>query len=492
MKNTILFALLAFNIAVCAQPCKEIIGYYPNWQWYDRSKLVNPTSINYNKYSIINYCFFKPETNGTITNTDSWADENLLQGQINWSTTPVSYYPNTSIIERAHNAGTKVMVSIGGWTLSDNFPSIAASSTKRTTFASECNRLIRFYNFDGIDIDWEYPGFVEHSGTTADKQNFTLLMQEIKDSLTALGNARGKTYLLSSCFSADPAKAQDIEWQNIVPILDMINVMSYDFFGAFDCIANHNSPLFAPTSGNPNFNLDACFKMLTQNYNVPSNKINLGVAFYGRSQMGASALHQTTNCTANTSLFAVDEGTPLYYNTLANISQFDSYWDSNAQVPYLLGKTGTAAQGTFVSYDNTVSIGLKAQYVKDNNARGVIIWEITGDYIESGAGTGIVQSTPLVDTLNQVFCSSSVGINQSNKETTFSIFPNPSNDKITVRSNDSYSSYYTINTILGKEIANGKVDSEECRIDISDLSAGVYFLNLLHNNKWESLKLIRQ
>jgi chitinase len=65
-----------------------------------------------------------------ISNTDAWADENLLQGQINWSTTPVSYYPNTSIIDLAHNAGTKVMVSIGGWTLSDNFPTIAASCNK--------------------------------------------------------------------------------------------------------------------------------------------------------------------------------------------------------------------------------------------------------------------------------------------------------------------------------------------------------------------------
>ena len=73
------------------------------------------------------------------------------------------------------------MVSIGGWTLSDNFPTIAASASKRALFASECNRLLKFYKFDGIDIDWEYPGYAAHSGTTNDKQNFTLLMQQIKD-----------------------------------------------------------------------------------------------------------------------------------------------------------------------------------------------------------------------------------------------------------------------------------------------------------------------
>jgi chitinase len=130
-KDFTFFTLLnVFLNHIKAQTCKEVIGYYPNWQWYDRAKLVKSSTIAYSKYSIINYSFFKPEASGLISNTDAWADENLLQGQINWSTTPVSYYPNTSIIDLAHNAGTKVMVSIGGWTLSDNFPTIAASASK--------------------------------------------------------------------------------------------------------------------------------------------------------------------------------------------------------------------------------------------------------------------------------------------------------------------------------------------------------------------------
>lgn len=180
MKNLFLLTFIFINIIkIPAQTCKEIIGYYPNWQWYDRSNLVKPKTIAYKKYTIINYCFFKPEATGLISNTDVWADENLLQGQINSSTTPYTYYPNTSIIDLAHNAGTKVMVSIGGWTFSDNFSIIAASSAKRALFASECNRLLKFYKFDGIDLDWEYPGYAPHSGTTNDKQNFTLLIQEI-------------------------------------------------------------------------------------------------------------------------------------------------------------------------------------------------------------------------------------------------------------------------------------------------------------------------
>lgn len=276
-------------------------------------------------------------------------------------------------------------------------------------FASECNRLLKFYNFDGIDIDWEYPGYTAHSGTIADKANFTILMQQIRDSITTLGIQTGKTYKLSACFGASAAHASNIEWNNVVPILDMINVMSYDFFGAWDCNANHNSPLYAPVSGDPSFNLNSAFNLLTSGYGVPAAKINLGVAFYGRSQTAATALHAATSCAEDVATFVDDLGTPLYYNIVSKMPLFNQYWDNTAKVPYLLGKPTLSAAGTFVSFDNKISIGEKAQFVKNNNARGVIIWELTGDYIETFPGSGIVGSTPLIDTLNQVFCASVIG-----------------------------------------------------------------------------------
>lgn len=489
MKKIIaLCALQLFNISLIAQSCKEVVGYYPNWQWYDRNKLVNPQSLFYSKYSFINYCFFKPETNGDISNTDSWADENLLQGQINWSTTPYSYYPNTSVIDLAHQSSCKVMVSVGGWTLSDNFPTIAASSSLRTHFASECCRLIRFYHFDGIDIDWEYPGFTEHSGTTSDKQNFTLLLQEIRDSINSQGLADGKNYYLSACFSADPMKAQDIEWNNVSQILDMINVMTYDFFGAWDCLANHNSPLFAPTSGDPSFNINSAFQMLTTTHAVDPGKINLGVAFYGRSQMGATGLHQATNCTANTALFSEDDGTPLYYNVMKNMASFDRYWDSDAAVPYLLGISGGNADGTFVSYDDGVSVAKKAQYVKDNNARGVIIWEITGDYMETSVGSGIVAGTPLLDTINYVFCNSTSSL-KGLEETLPKLFPNPCTTTFTIYY-DRNEAEIKIYDALGR--LQKETETTNGIVNVSEFSPGIYQVQVISGSHSFNVKLVKE
>ncbi len=481
----IVFSLFASKLE--AQPCREVIAYFPNWQWYDRDKVVNPASINYEKYTIINYSFFNPQANGDIQLTDPWADENLLQGEINWSTNPVSYYPNTSIIERAHNAGVKVLAAIGGWTLSNNFPALASDSLTRAHFASECNRLISFYGFDGIDIDWEYPGFEPHGGTAADKENFTLLMQAIRDSIDALGLQLGKTHLLTACFGVSEAHAANIEWGNLIDILDYFNIMSYDYFGTWDCKANHNAPLYAPAEGDPTFNLHATSSMLMNVYQVPPSKINLGVAFYGRSQTGASQLHASTNCNSDQIVFSADEGTPLYYNTLLKAHLFDSYWDSIAKVPYMLGKAGSDADGTFLSFDNEASIAYKAQYIIDNQMAGAIIWELTGDYIESSPGSGIISGTPLADTLNSVFCHTPVSIHsdnlsESSEALRIKLYPNPTQDNLnlSVWNKKTNKILVSITSIYGQVVFQEQLDTSgnevNFNLSINQLAAGTYFL----------------
>ena len=59
------------------------------------------------------------------------------------------------ILSLAQSVGVEVMPSIGGWTLSDNFPTVARSEETRRHFAAQCVKLIEEYGFDGIDIDWE-------------------------------------------------------------------------------------------------------------------------------------------------------------------------------------------------------------------------------------------------------------------------------------------------------------------------------------------------
>ena len=156
---------------------KTVIGYYASWQWYDRDKFADPSRIDFSKYDRINYAFFQPCPLGNLYGTDEWADPQLLWGPKVWSPTaestercswdppatkggPVQYncahYAGGGILDRAHAVGVEVWPSIGGWTLSDNFPGIAADPSRRRRFARQCREIIEAYGFDGIDIDWEY------------------------------------------------------------------------------------------------------------------------------------------------------------------------------------------------------------------------------------------------------------------------------------------------------------------------------------------------
>ncbi|MFM9986814.1 MAG: glycoside hydrolase family 18 protein [Flavobacteriales bacterium] len=397
MKFYFLPVLLLLSFQFFAQsPCKEMVGYYPNWQWYDRAALVNPMTIDYSKYTVLNYSFFAPQTDGSLLSTDTWADENLLLGPMNWQLNEHDF--SLSLPYQCEVNDVKLLASLGGWTLSTNFPGIASDPAKRAHFADHCTNLITDFSFDGIDIDWEYPA------NQTEKENFTLLLSEIRDSLDVLSISTGEEYLVTAAFSASSVSMQNIDWNAVTEILDFINLMSYDFFGTWDPICNHNSPLFAPIQGDPSFNCAAAVTTLTNVHGVDPSKINLGIPFYGRSFKTTSApdlFAPVQGNSADNITFAADEGTPLYYNIVLNENLFESHWDNNAQVPYLNGINGLQ---TFVSYDDTLSVALKAQYILDQNLRGAIVWEITGDYIETSPGSGIVASTPLADKVNEVFC----------------------------------------------------------------------------------------
>ncbi|HBS85901.1 MAG: hypothetical protein A2W91_08900 [Bacteroidetes bacterium GWF2_38_335] len=468
-KLLIIFIFTLYFSGILAQTvtCKQVIGYYPNWQWYDRAKLVNPESIMYEKYTIINYAFFSPQTDGSIDQTDTWADDNLLLGEPIWYPTEGHDF-TTSIIYLAHAENCKVMASVGGWTLSNNFPAITADPAKREIFISDCIALIDSFQFDGIDIDWEYPGFAEHSGTTADKANFTVLMQELRNALNEHETLTGDEYMLTACFSADPLKMENIEYSNLIDILDYFNMMTYDFSGTYDAIANHNSPLFAPAQGDPEWNLDRTFYNVTTVHGVPADKVNLGVAFYGRSMTGCSGLFGSHSGSANTVLFAADEGTPLYFNILANIDQFTYNWDDQAKVPYLTN----GPDNTFVTYDNEESVRLKGEYITENEAAGAIIWEITGDYVETTPGSGVIGSTPLIDALNEGLCTE-VGINNPTESEIKPLIYASSNSEINVLV-AMEKSRLTVYTINGVKVYDNKLKKGLNKIILQNQKPGVF------------------
>lgn len=397
----ILFPVFIFMEAP-AQPCREVVGYYASWKWYKRNKLVNPESIRYSNYTIINYAFFKPEDDGSIVSGDAFADATLLLGKEISINGKGQRDVTTSLPYCAHRNGVKVVASIGGYTWSKPFSQIAADKVKRKRFAECCALLVKKYNLDGIDIDWEFPGNLKQGGNSADKENFSLLLIEIRKALDA---SSGQNHLLlTTAIGPAPEHLAMISWKDVVPVLDLIHIMTYNYHGAWEKTTNHNAPLYK-TSGNKAYNIDYTISLLLNTWQVPASKITMGLAFYGRTATtpAAPVLHGISNGSADKTTFNEERGTPSYYSILLKSKLYDSSYDEISKVPYLTGKNGLCS---FVSYDNEQSIREKAVYAVAKNLGGVVIWDVSGDYIETYPGSGVVSQTPLCAAIGDVFCRS--------------------------------------------------------------------------------------
>jgi chitinase len=385
-----LFVISYLSLGAMAQR-KEIVGYYPSWKWNRQHWLLTPDKIPYEKLTIINYAFFVPSADGKkIAGKDPVGDQLLLQGVKDKKTG--KFLPHTGLVDLAHQHDIKVMISLGGWEDSDNFPEVAASESTRRAFAHSCIDLIEQYGFDGIDIDWEFPCLADHKGSPNDKENYTKLLKSTRDSLDAYGKQTGRKYLLTAALPATRVGAQNFEMEKVATLLDMLNIMTYDLNGEWDAFSGHNAPLYPPRTDDSLRNIDAALRLYTVTYKVPASKVNLGVPFYAHTYRDCTALY-TSHKGADVEHFST-QGC-FYYDIVKSLDKFTRHWDDRAKAPYLINTSWK----TLVSYDDEESIGYKARYVVDNNACGLIIWEITGDYLENG-------ETPLLDTIYSTFMNS--------------------------------------------------------------------------------------
>ncbi|HVX00920.1 MAG TPA: glycoside hydrolase family 18 protein, partial [Candidatus Babeliaceae bacterium] len=311
---------------------------------------------------------------------DPWSD---IEYRTDWNSN-AQYWGNFKQFQelKSRYPHLKTLVSFGGWTLSDHFSDIAAKDSRRKKFAKLCINFAKKYGFDGIDIDWEYPGFEKHKGKPEDKQNFTLLLKELHD----LAKAQTPKLLLTIAAPAGHKNIDNMEVEKIHNYLDFINLMGYDFHGPWegeqDTVTNHNAPLVSPQYGDPKF----CVKFAVEYYlkkGVPANKLVLGMPLYGRSYAGVDSskvevpglpglYRPYTEPGEGTT--AEEKGMVLISDIKNNLLYtYKRYWDPLTKVPYLFNNQ------EFISYDDEESLAIKAEYAKSKGLKGVMVWELEND-----------------------------------------------------------------------------------------------------------------
>jgi len=377
-----LLAAAALSGAHAQQSRRDVVGYYPSWKVRADAPLFAPERIPFGRLTLLNYAFFSPLPDGTIRGRDSAGDAIALR----------TGGAGASLTALAHRHGVRVLLSIGGWEDSGNFPAVAADSLLAFRFAAACARAVREFGFDGIDIDWEFPGFAEHNGTPADGANYVRLLGTLRRTLDAEGRRDRRHLLLSAALPADSGRAEGMRIREAAPLLDFLNVMTYDMYGPWDPQAYHNAPLFAGPGADNARTVDGAFRLYSTVFGIPARKINLGVPFYGHTFTGCTELNGPHG-PSDTAHFPA--GGATFSAITARMTGFTKHWDDRACVPYLT----SPAWDMLVSYDDPESAADKARYVVDRGARGLIIWEITGDCLPDG-------THPLLDAIDGVFHSS--------------------------------------------------------------------------------------
>ncbi|WP_460920648.1 glycosyl hydrolase family 18 protein [Salinarchaeum chitinilyticum] len=378
----------------------RIVGYWMQWAQYDREYV--PADIPTDQVTHLQYAFMAPEPDGTISGLGGTSAQKYLF--------PQSWHDVTTFGDISANTDVTCLISIGGWSDSENFSDVALNESSRQKFADECVRIVREAGVDGVDIDWEYPGGGGHPDNTVregDQERFTKLIQACRDALDAAGAEDGKDYKLTAAVVADPAKAQGLEHGTLSNLFDFVSVMTFDMRGGFSDYTGHASPLFQnpndPSSKADTYNVDHAMSWWVDQGWDPG-QLNMATPFYGRSfasvQPPSGGLGNGTDDGLFQNFTGTGEGS---FPPDTSSSGIYDYWDlSTVGTARATSQVDLSSSAWTTSYDDTAnaawsynqddslmishptpdSVATRASWLAGTDYGGTMIWALSHDSVE--------------------------------------------------------------------------------------------------------------
>jgi chitinase len=338
-----------------------VTAYYAGWmqgnQW---SHHLTPEGIDFQAITHIVHFSLLPNADGTLNDLGNGLDRSNAR----------------ALTRAAHAAGKKAIVCVGGWNTEEGFAS-ATHPGVRSTFIRNLLELVRTRAYDGIDIDWEPVSERYHD--------------QYVDFITELQRAIEGTHqglLLTAACMGDPSL-----FARIHPLLDQLNIMTYDFSGAWPgWLTWHNSAVYSggvtfPGTGAPLPSVhDRVLTFLAAG--IPAAKLGIGIDFYGYVWTGGTGTPTGGVTEPRQSWDAAPwvKDNVAYYQIMDSLFKPHIYrWDAEAQAAYLSIDNPGSANDRFVSYDDESSCRSKIAYVRQYGLGGVIIWELGGGWRPGGS-----------------------------------------------------------------------------------------------------------
>jgi chitinase len=311
-----------------------VLGYYPGWECG-----LAPERIDFRLFTHIAHAFAVPGPDALIRS-------NL-------------FLPSRKLTDLAHAAGTMVILSLGGGGGSDHFSAIMKDDELAKRFVETVGAMIRDNGYDGIDVDWEFPV------NEADSAGLVNLVRALRESMPGM--------LLTMAVNASDHYGRWFRHAELLPLYDLLNVMTYDFHGPWDPRAGHNAPLFGPPEDPDGKILNTAAGMAYWNTakSWPKNRLLVGIPSYGRGFLAARWYDNVSGKSSHGYISLLTARQMITEGWTRN-------WDPHALVPYL-SKPGT---GELISYEDEQSAELKGKWARDEGYRGIFFWEISRDFSE--------------------------------------------------------------------------------------------------------------
>ncbi|MBE1459298.1 chitinase [Nocardiopsis terrae] len=282
-------------------------------------------------------------------------------------------------------------LSLGGWNWSVNFSTAARTEESRQAFVTSCLDLwlrgdlpVREGEpqggagagagvFDGIDLDWEWPGGQGNSDNVEhpdDPRNFTLLVAEFRRQLDELSRETERDYVLSVSLPGGAAHTEAYEAE-VFDHVDFATVQGYDFAGPWSERTAHHSNLRVPAYDEDANSVDQAVRRYLD-LGADPGQIVMGVPAFGRGWQGVPAeqagRHQEAAAPAEDDY----DGPTRAFSDLEE-TEGRRYLDEEA------GAYWVYDGDQWWTYDNPDVIGIKGRYVRDNGLAGMMVWSLDMD-----------------------------------------------------------------------------------------------------------------